>query len=77
MSLKFNELFRVDQIIRIDLWNYAEIFNDELPTKTGRGMSAICVTKKDTRELKRNMDSHIRRIMAVGTLSEPFCVYIR
>lgn len=75
-ALVFSQLYWVaDQDVPINLWDYAE-FKHELPIKTARSPT-VCAIKKDTSGQEGKMKSHIRKIVAVGTLSEPYCVYIR
>lgn len=61
----------------IDLWDYADFFNQDSPIKIMQGASSICAIKKDMKMHTSKIKSRYRRILAVGKLSEPFCVYLR
>lgn len=76
-ALIFNQLDLVDRIVHINLWDYADFSNLELPLITKIGQSTICAVKKDMSRQKERMKSPMRRIVAVGMLSEPYCVYVR
>jgi hypothetical protein len=61
----------------VDLWQYADFFNQEKPVKIRQGASTIGVVAKDTSAHPERMKSHIRQVVAVGRLSKPFAVWLR
>jgi len=60
-----------------DLWQYADFFNPEEPVKIRQGASTIGVVTGNTSAHPDRMKSHIRQVMAVGRLVEPFAVWLR
>lgn len=74
-ALVFDELEIVDDVM--DLWNYANFFNEEEPIRIIQGASTICASKKDMQCHSKRMISRYRRIMAIGRLYFPYCVYLR
>ena len=61
----------------IDLWNYADFFNQNSPIKIIRGASTICSIKKDMSSHSSKIKSRFRKVIAIGKICEPFCVYLR
>ena len=61
----------------LDLWQYADFFNQDQPVKILQGASTIGVIAKNTSTHPNRMKSHLRQIVAVGKLSEPFAVWLR
>lgn len=61
----------------LDLWQYAEFLDQTQPVKFQKGVSAIGVVTRDTSAHPDRMKSHIRRVVAVGRLVEPFAVWLR
>ena len=76
-ALIFDQLDSADRIAHINLWDYADFSNQEMPLITKIGQSTVCAIKKDTNRNPQRMMSPMRRILAVGRLSEPYCVYLR
>lgn len=74
-ALVFNLLEQVND--SIDLWNYADFFNQNNPLKIIQGASTICAIKKDMSNHTGKLKSHYRRVIAIGKLCEPFCVYLK
>jgi len=74
-ALVFDQLERVNGVI--DLWSYADFFNQNNPLKIIRGASTICAIKKDMSNHTGKIKSRCRGVIAVGKLCEPFCVYLR
>jgi len=62
---------------KIDLWSYADFFNQNSPIKITRGASIICAIKKDILSQAGKIKSRFRKVVAIGKLREPFCVYLR
>jgi hypothetical protein len=63
----------------LDLWNYADSFsNPRQPVGLGRGCSTICAVREDTTSHPDDrLESRHRRILAIGRIASPYCVYIR
>lgn len=61
----------------IDLWSYSDFFNQNNPVRIIQGASTICAIKKDMSNHTGKIKSRYRRIIAIGKLCEPFCVYLR
>jgi len=62
----------------IDLWNYVDFFNQKEPLKIIQGASTICAIKKDdTLNHVGGIKSRFRKVIAIGKLCKPFCVYLR
>jgi len=74
-ALVFNQLEIVND--NIDLWSYADFFNQNNPLKIILGASTICAIKKDMSDHSDKIKSRYRRVIAIGELYEPFCVYLR
>jgi hypothetical protein len=74
-ALVFDQLEIVND--SIDLWNYADFFNQNNPLKITRGASTIGAIKKDTSSYPDKIKSHYRKVIAIGKLRDPFCVYLR
>lgn len=74
-ALVFNRLELVND--GIDLWNYADFLNQNNPLKIIRGASTICAIKKDMSNHTSKIKSRYRRVIAIGKLCNPFCVYLR
>jgi hypothetical protein len=74
-ALVFNRLELVNE--SIDLWSYADFFNQNNPLKIIQGASTICAIKKDVANDIEKIKSRYRRVVAIGKLCEPFCVYLR
>jgi len=74
-ALIFDKLEIMDDVM--DLWNYSDFFNEEEPIKIIQGASTICASKKDMKHHSKKMISRYRRIMAIGRLYAPYCVYLR
>ena len=74
-ALVFNRLKLVNDVI--DLWRYADFFDQNNPIKIIRGASTICAIKKDMSNHASKIKSRYRRVIAIGKLCEPFCVYLR
>ena len=60
-----------------DLWEYADFFNPEKPVKIRQGASTLSVIATDTSTHSDRMKSHIRQVLAIGRLVEPFAVWLR
>lgn len=73
----FDQLETVDDVI--DLWRYANFFDKNSPIKIIQGASTVCAVKKDMTNHSDNdkIKSHFRKVIAVGKLCEPFCVYLK
>jgi hypothetical protein len=62
---------------RIDLWNYADYFEQNHPIRILQGASTLCGIKKDMKSHKDRIKSNDRKIVAVGKLCDPFCVWLK
>ena len=60
-----------------DLWSYADFADPEQPIKMILGCSTVCATKKDMAGHPERLKSRVRRIVAVGRIAEPYCVFVR
>ena len=76
-ALVFDELELAKSMSRINLWDYADFTNSTLPLKIILGVSTLCAIRKDMSSHKDKMTSNRRRIIAVGRICEPCCVYLR
>ena len=61
----------------IDLWYYADFFKQNNPIKIVRGASTICAVKKNMLGYPDKIKSRFRKVVAIGKLKKPFCVYLR
>jgi len=61
----------------IDLWEYADFFKQENPITIRQGGSTLCAIKKDMSRGKNRIKSRFRKIVAVGKLCNPYCVWLR
>jgi hypothetical protein len=61
----------------IDLWNYADFFNQENPIRIRQRSSTLCAMKKDMSRSKNKIKSRFRKVVAVGRLRSPYCVWVR
>ena len=75
-SLVFDQLC-LQEVAAVDLWQYADFFNSEQPVKIRQGASTVGVIRGDTSTHPDRMKSHLRQVMAVGRLVEPFAVWLR
>ncbi len=75
-ALVFDQLCFLESAI-VDLWHYVDFFDRKQPVRIQQGASTVCVTSGDTSTHSRRMKSHLRQIMAVGRLVEPFAVWLR
>ena len=60
-----------------DLWSYADFVDVEKPIRMILGCSTICAIKKDMARHPERLKSRIRRIVAVGRIAKPYCVFVR
>jgi hypothetical protein len=60
-----------------DLWRYADFADPDKPIKMILGCSTVCATKKDMARHPDRLKSRLRRIVAVGRIAEPYCVFVR
>ena len=74
-ALVFDHLKTVND--DIDLWTYADFFDKNSPIKISQGASTVCAVKKDMTNHSDKIKSHSRKVIAVGKLCEPFCVYLK
>nr|MDO8098465.1 hypothetical protein [Candidatus Njordarchaeota archaeon] len=61
----------------IDLWNYADFYNQENPITIRQRSSTLCAMKKDMSRSKNKIKSRFRKVVAVGRLRNPYCVWVR
>lgn len=74
-ALVFDQMETADDAI--DLWKYADFFDKNSPIKIMQGASTVCAIKKDMTNHSDKIKSHFRKVIAVGKLCEPFCVYLK
>ena len=75
-ALVFNQL-KVVYAKRIDLWYYANYFKQDHPVRIFQGGSTLCGVKKDMKIHKDRIKAHIRKVVALGRLCPPFCVWLK
>jgi len=75
-ALVFDQLCLLTSAV-VDLWQYADFFDLELPVKIRQGASTLCVTRRDTSTHPDRMKSHLRQVIAVGRLVHPFAVWLK
>ncbi len=61
----------------IDLWEYANFFEQDKPIKIFQGASTLCAIKKTIENPDNRIKSHIREIVAVGRLCHPGGVWLK
>lgn len=61
----------------LDLWEYADFFNQHKPIKILRGGSTLCAIKKTIQNPDNPVKSHIRKIVAIGRLCHPGGVWLK
>jgi hypothetical protein len=75
-ALVFDQLCLPESAV-VDLWQYADFFDPTQPVKIRQGASTIGVLRGDTSTHPDRMKSHLRQVVAVGRLVEPFAVWLR
>jgi len=75
-ALVFDQLTLRESAV-VDLWQYSDFFDPEQPVKIRRGASTNGVLLGNTSTHPNRMKSHLRQVMAVGRLVEPFAVWLR
>lgn len=75
-ALVFDRL-TIDVGRTIDLWAYADAVNPDRPLKFALGLSTACAVRLDTSAHPQRMKSRYRRIVALGRLADPYCVWLR
>ena len=75
-ALVFDQLCLLESAV-VNLWHYADFFNPDQPVRIQQGASTVGVMRRDTSTHPRRMKSHLRQIMAVGRLVDPFAVWLR
>lgn len=73
-ALVFDELKMVTDTI--DLWNYVNFFKPNEPLKIMQGGSTLCVLKQEN-DFKNKIKSRCRKIVAIGRLASPYCVWLK
>jgi hypothetical protein len=61
----------------LDLWQYADRHDASQPVRFILGRSTICAVRGDMTGHSRRMKSRFRRVVAVGRLAEPACIWLR
>jgi hypothetical protein len=61
----------------LDLWEYMDASDIEMPIKLGRGCSTICAVRSNKSTCPEKIKSRYRRIVAVARLAEPYGVWLR
>ena len=75
-ALVFEEL-TTDLDWALDLWGYADGADPDMPLRFILGLSTVCAVRKDMSTHPSRMKSRYRRVVAVGRLAEPYCVWVR
>lgn len=75
-ALVFDQLRLLPSAV-VDLWRYADFLDPESPVKTRQGASTLGVTRRDMSFHPDRMKNHLRHVVAVGRLVEPFAVWLR
>jgi hypothetical protein len=75
-ALVFDQL-RLQETAVVDLWQYADFFNSERPVTIRQGASTVGVIRGDTSTHPDRMKSHLRQVLAVGRLVEPYAVWLK
>ena len=75
-ALVFDEL-TTDLDRALDLWGYADGADPDMPLRFILGLSTACALRKDMSMHPSRMKSRYRRVVAVGRLVEPYCVWVR
>ena len=76
-ALVFHKLETIDAKQEMDLWYYADFANQEKPIRMILGCSTVCAIKKDMKGHPERLKSRFRRVVAVGLLVAPYCVWVR
>ena len=76
-ALVFDQLQLADVLCFVNLWNYADFVYQDLPLKIILGVSTVCAVRKDMHSHKDRIISNRRRIIAVGRICHPSCVYLK
>ena len=74
-ALVLDLLETVDDV-KIDLWEYTDYLTHG-PVKIIRGASTIRAVREDTKNHHDKIKSRNRKVIAVGKLCDPFCVYLK
>jgi len=61
----------------LDLWRYSDHLDVSRPVRFILGCSTMCAVRADMTTHSQRMKSRFRRIVAVGRLAEPYCVWLR
>ena len=75
-ALVFDQLYLLQSAV-VDLWQYADFFSPDQPVRIRQGASTVGVAGRNTSTHPDRMKSHLRQVMAVGRLVEPFAVWLR
>jgi hypothetical protein len=76
-ALVFDKLETIDTKQELDLWHYADFANQEKPIRMILGCSTVCAMKRDMKGHPERLKSRFRRVVAVGLLVTPYCVWVR
>lgn len=61
----------------IDLWAYANFEDTASPVKIARGASTLCAQQGNTGRHPDAMRSHLRTVLAIGWVYEPYAAWLR
>lgn len=61
----------------LDLWQYSDRLDTSRPVRFVLGRSTMCASRANMTAHPQRMKSRFRRIVAVGVLAEPYCVWLR
>ena len=76
VALVFGEL-HIEATSTLDLWQYSDGLDPEQPIIIRQGASTICALRKDMTHHPARIKSHSRRVVAVGTLTKPYAVWLK
>jgi hypothetical protein len=76
-ALVFEELGLIRDQLDLNLWNYAEFENHDQPIIPKLGVSTICSISKDMSNHPERTKTNIRKVIAIGKLSELCCVWLK
>jgi len=73
-ALIFDQLELVNGVM--DLWNYSAFLSREDPIRIFRGASTVCAIKNNMSNHPSRIQTHYRKILAMGKFCEPYSVWL-
>ena len=74
-ALIFDQIKFIDG--QINLWEYADYINPDLPLVISRGASTLCAIKSDMSNHSKKIKSNLRKVIAFGRFCEPYGVFLK